>query len=190
MSEALLAYPAVKKSYFDFITCLAAQYPSSVLKLPKDLCAKIFQSIKLELFSCDTRAERKGLEAITALAREFAMKDVAQNESTLRIEAELVELLEAILISLAHGSAFADNLETASESILHLLFFKGAGFHQHFEIIGRKLISNGCNKAEMAQILNRFRDRANAASVWHGFKNIPAPLASPHPPIVMRRLAT
>lgn len=190
MSESFLAYPAVKKSYFDFITCLAAQYPSPVLRLPYEFCAKIFQSIKLELFSRDPRAERKGLEAVTALAREFAVNDDTQHESTSRIEAELVGLLEVILLNLAHGSAFTDNLETASDSILHLLFFKGAGFDQHYEAIGRKLIANGGNQAEMADILNTFRDRANAASVWQGFKNIPAPQASPRPPIVMRRLAT
>lgn len=189
MSNEFLSYPVLKKKYFDFITCLAAQYPTQVLALPVELCSKIFQSIKLELFSRDTRAERKGLEAITALAREFATKDV-QYQSISQIETEFAQLLETILVNLAHGSAFTDNLGTTSDAILHLLFFKGVGFQQHFEAIGHKLMANGGNEAEMAEILNNFRDRAHAASLWQGFKNMPVPQNSPRPPLIMRRLAT
>ncbi len=189
MSDSFLEYPMIKKSYFDFIAGLVSRYPQPVLSLPFDLCYKILQSLKMELFCQDSSSERRSLQAVGSLAKEFAAKDLL-HENTSRMETELAGLLESILTSLARGSAFTDNVAAASETILPLIYLKGPGSQQHFEAIGNKLIAEGGNQSEMVEILNALRDRATAASVWHGFKNQPVPQGSTRPPVIMRRLAT
>ncbi len=167
MTDAFLVYPAVKKGYFDFVTSVVAHYPGAVIRLPTDIGSKVFASLRLELFSGDTRAELKGLEAVSALAREVTASP-SQNAET-----ELGHLLQAIVVSVAHGIAFTENMEAASESILQLLFVKGPeNVPSYFEVIGRKLVEQGGGSQEMVDIVSKLRERASAAG--YGEKREPA----------------
>lgn len=152
---------------YNFVTSVVVHYPAAVIRLPADIGAKVFASIRLELFSGDTRAELKGLEAVSAVAREVARAPAHEAET------HLGQFLQGIVMSVAHGVAFTDNMEAASESTLQLLFVKGPeNVASYFEVIGRKLMEHGGRSQEMIDIVNNLRERASAAG--YGEKREPA----------------
>lgn len=154
MSEEFLAYPAMKKGYFDLVTSLASTYPLSVLALQPELRAQVLASLRLELFSRNTRAERKGLEAVAQLARNarHGDSDVAKL---------LAELCAAIVVAVARGAAFGRNIDAAADAVLLMLSPHNA--QPCFDGVASEMARSGASADDIKDIVGNLRTRAGMA---------------------------
>lgn len=175
LSESLLAHPAIRKSYFGFVTRLVAAHPSKVVQLPSDLCGRVVQSIDMEISSVESDSARRGLEALTAIARERAWDRKAGPGSTV-LDGALERNLDSILNGLASGGSHTDNLGAAADALLPLIHCGGVdGSGGRFQKAGHALITQSGNSVGVTRALEELANAAAIANTWFGFNGRPLP---------------
>lgn len=168
ISDAALALPSVSLSFFRFITNLVFRQPEKLSFLPPDLCRKILHTIDVQRGSLNVGSERRGLEAIAALATTELMSDGKKGPSSTVVQAALRGFLTAIFNGIASGSAHMTNMDAAADAILPLLMVNSTGSISMLEELGQALLVSSGNSSDVRQALQELNACASEAGAIYG----------------------